>query len=195
MKALIFARSTNNVIGLDGGIPWRYPGDFKRFKRVTMGGALIMGRKTWASIGKPLPGRDNIVVSTSAAALGVSYRETQGCMPETLYFVESIDKALKIASVGRRDTWFIGGRSIYEAAMGLVDVIDETEVPDVVSVEGHVSFAMSPEIPADDFECSAWMTHEDDARLRRRVWLRRGVEQPYDLADNRRLQELGYLTR
>ena len=60
---LIAAMATNRGIGLDGGMPWHLPAELQHFKRTTMGKALVMGRKTWQSIGKPLPGRQNIVVT------------------------------------------------------------------------------------------------------------------------------------
>lgn len=61
--SLIVAAAANNVIGADGGLPWHLPNDFKYFKRVTMGKPIVMGRRTWESIGRPLPGRQNIVLT------------------------------------------------------------------------------------------------------------------------------------
>ncbi len=63
MISLIVAASTNNVIGADGALPWRLSDDLRRFKEITMGRPIVMGRKTWESIGRPLPGRQNIVIS------------------------------------------------------------------------------------------------------------------------------------
>jgi dihydrofolate reductase len=65
----VVAMSPNRVIGLDGKLPWHLPGDLRFFRRATMGHAVLMGRKTWESIGKPLPGRRNIVLSRSNLAL------------------------------------------------------------------------------------------------------------------------------
>lgn len=64
--ALVVARGSNNVIGVDGDLPWKLSSDLKRFKEVTMGKPIIMGRKTWASIGRPLPGRPNLIVTRDA---------------------------------------------------------------------------------------------------------------------------------
>ena len=64
---LVAAIGRNRAIGLDGRMPWHLPGELQHFKRVTMGKAVIMGRKTWESIGRPLPGRQNIVVSRNKA--------------------------------------------------------------------------------------------------------------------------------
>ena len=63
MISLIVAASTNNVIGADGALPWRLSDDLRRFKEITMGKPIVMGRKTWDSIGRPLPGRQNIVIT------------------------------------------------------------------------------------------------------------------------------------
>ena len=64
--ALVVARGSNNVIGVDGDLPWKLSSDLKRFKAITMGKPVIMGRKTWASIGRALPGRPNLVVTRDA---------------------------------------------------------------------------------------------------------------------------------
>ena len=66
----IAAVARNGVIGADGDIPWRIPEDWQRFKRLTMGQVLIMGRKTWASIGRPLPGRTTYVVTRDKSSQG-----------------------------------------------------------------------------------------------------------------------------
>jgi len=116
------------VIGKDGKLPWHYPADLRRFKQRTMGCAVIMGRVTWDSLGnKPLPGRRNIVISRAGVAGVECY--------------DSIATALK--ACGNEDTWFIGGAQIYQAAMGYVDLLDVTFVPDVVEGDGLVRF---PEI-------------------------------------------------
>ena len=64
--SLVVARGTNNVIGVNGNLPWKLSSDLKRFKAITLGKPIIMGRKTWASIGRPLPGRPNLVVTRDA---------------------------------------------------------------------------------------------------------------------------------
>ena len=79
--ALIVAVAENGVIGQDNGLPWRLPGDLKRFKALTMGKPIIMGRKTYESIGKPLPGRTNIVI-TRQAGLQLTGCLVAGSLPE-----------------------------------------------------------------------------------------------------------------
>src|SRR5579862_2400548 len=100
---MIYAQSPEGVIGVDNRIPWHHPGDFRRFKRVTLGTTVVMGRKTFESMGKPLPGRRNIVVTRSPIdAPGVEN-------------VRSIEEALALA--GSADVWLVGGARIYEEGM------------------------------------------------------------------------------
>lgn len=153
---MIFAASPQGVIGVGGKIPWRYLGDWKRFKRVTMGTTVVMGRKTFESIGKPLPGRRNIVVTSHA--LDVPGVES----------VASIQEALDRA--GTEDVWFIGGGRIYEEAMSFVDVIDVTYVPDYADGWDAV---YAPEIDERIFEPGPVVTHEDEPQLKRRLFMRR----------------------
>jgi dihydrofolate reductase len=101
MKA-IAAMSLNRVVGVEGKIPWHLPEDFRWFKRTTMGGAILMGRKTFESLGKPLPGRRNLVVSRHASFAGV----------EMIRDLETFDPGQIDAEV-----WVIGGAEIYTALL------------------------------------------------------------------------------
>jgi dihydrofolate reductase len=156
MKGMIFAASPHGVIGVGGKIPWRYLGDWKRFKRVTLGSTVVMGRKTFESIGKPLPGRRNLVVTRRAIDVA------------GIECVASIDEALRRA--GTADVWFIGGAQIYEEAMQYVDVIDVTYVPDYVDTSDAVH---APSIDERVFEPGPIVLHEDEPALKRRVYTRR----------------------
>lgn len=98
--SLIAAMDKNRLIGAGNGLPWHLPADFKHFKAVTMGKPVIMGRKTYESIGRPLPGRKNIVISRS------------GFSADGVTVVESIDSALR-ASAGVDEVMIIGGASFY----------------------------------------------------------------------------------
>lgn len=99
-------------IGKRGGMPWYIPAELKRFKEITMGHPIIMGRKTHESIGKSLPGRTNIVVTRDP-----NYQATQGSI-----VVSSLEEALKVAKEKDREEIFvIGGGQIYEQAMALAD--------------------------------------------------------------------------
>lgn len=156
MRGMIYAQSPEGVIGVGNTIPWRHPGDFRRFKRVTLGSTVIMGRKTFESMGKPLPGRRNVVVTrTALEAPGVE------C-------VRTVEEALALAGGG--DVWFVGGARIYEEGMRYADVIDVTFVPDHVPTTGAV---MAPAIDERVFEPGPLLPHEDEDGLTRRVYTRR----------------------
>ena len=130
MIGIIAAVSQNGVIGIDGRIPWHYPDDFKYFKNVTRDSVVIMGRKTFESIGKPLKDRENVVI-TSQQIPGV-----------TCY--SSVATALRRESLKLRDhavnTWFIGGASIYQQAMLYADHIFLTITPDYIEHPNPVRF-------------------------------------------------------
>jgi len=120
--AMIAAVGENGVIGSDGAIPWRLPTDFAHFKRTTMGKPLIMGRKTFESIGKPLPGRTNIVVTRQA-----DYRPEGVLVCHTLQ--QAVDKAQQIAAADGADEVMIGGGGeIYREAMPLAERLYVTHV-------------------------------------------------------------------
>ena len=156
MRGMIYAVSPEGVIGVGLKIPWHHPGDMRRFKRVTMGSTVVMGRKTFESTGKPLPGRRNLVVTrTPVDVPGVEV-------------VGSVDEAL--ARAGDADVWFIGGARIYEEAMKHVDVIDVTYVPDHVDAPGAVHVG---KIDESVFEPGPLLPHEDEPGLFRRVYTRR----------------------
>lgn len=156
MRGLIVAVSPEGVIGLHGTIPWRHPGDLKRLKRVTMGGTVVMGRKTWDEVGRPLPGRRNVVITSGSPIEGA---ECFRSIPEAL------------AAIGDAgDVWFLGGARIYAEAMKHADVIDVTYVPDHVDHPEAVRF---PPIPEADWEAGPLLPHEDEPGLTRRVYARR----------------------
>ena len=114
--SLILAIADNDVIGLNGKLPWRIPEDLRFFKSTTMGHAIIMGRKTFAEVGKPLPGRRNIVVSRTADAF------------EGSELARSVEEAIDLARKTDDEPFVIGGAAIYEAAMPLATRIFLTEV-------------------------------------------------------------------
>ena len=112
MISLIVAVSTNNAIGIDNALPWEIPADMRRFKKLTMGKPIVMGRKTHFSIGKVLPGRDNIVLSRN------SYLVIPGCQ-----VIKSLD-----ALDANKDNMIIGGEQVYKLALPLADKIYLTRV-------------------------------------------------------------------
>lgn len=122
IKAIV-AMAENRVIGNAGTIPWHLPEDFKFFKATTMGHAILMGRKTYESIGKPLPGRENIVLSRT--------------MPETagVTVIRSLDD-LKEPTDGK-DLFVIGGEEIYRLMLPRVQELYVTKVPQVIEGDTH----------------------------------------------------------
>ena len=117
--ALIAALAENRVIGREGNLPWRIPADLKFFKATTSGKAVVMGRKTFASIGRPLPNRLNIVVTRD-----------DGFRPDGVSVAGSIAAALALAasSAGEDEVMVIGGAEIYAAALPLARRLYLTEV-------------------------------------------------------------------
>jgi dihydrofolate reductase len=146
---LVVAVSENGVIGLKGGLPWRLPADLAHFKAVTMGHPVIMGRKTWESIGRPLPGRTNIVVS------GQPGYEAPGCT-----VASSFEAALAAAAEPEADeVMIIGGSALYAAALPKADRVLLTRVHGVI--EGDTFFAGMVD---EEWEVVAVERHEADER-------------------------------
>lgn len=117
---LIWAQSTSGVIGRDNGIPWRLPEDQARFKDVTMGHAVVMGRLTWESLPakvRPLPGRRNVVVTRQSDFVA-----------DGATVVGDLEDALDSGYVADQETWVIGGAQIYALALPLATRCEVTEV-------------------------------------------------------------------
>jgi dihydrofolate reductase len=114
--ALIFAVARNRTIGIDGTLPWRLPDDLKRFRALTTGHAVIMGRKTWASLPRALPERQNIVVSRDA-----------GFAADGAEVVRSLDEALRVVRCPP-PVFCIGGAQIAQVALPRVDTLYLTEI-------------------------------------------------------------------
>lgn len=138
---IVVAVSENGVIGRDGDLPWRLPTDLKRFKALTMGKPVVMGRKTWASLGRPLPGRPNIVITRD-----------HDFAAEGAVVVHTLDAALEKAQALAKETGagavsVIGGGDIYRQAIGRTDTLYVTEVAAVV--DGDTRF---PDIDPAIFE-------------------------------------------
>ena len=132
---LVVAVAKNGVIGRDGGLPWRLSSDMKRFKAVTMGKPVLMGRKTWESLPKkPLPGRANLVLTRDAAF------EAEGAWVFTdLPAMRAAAHAMAQAS-GAEEVCVIGGAQLYEATISLADRIVLTEVN--LAPEGDARLAL-----------------------------------------------------
>jgi dihydrofolate reductase len=133
MISLVLAMADNGIIGNVGGIPWRIADDMRRFKALTMGKPIVMGRKTWDSFPKkPLPGRTNIVVTRDA-----------NLSADGAVVVHSLAAALERASAETQDEiCVIGGAEIYAAALPLADLIHLTQV--------HAAFEGDTRMPLFD---------------------------------------------
>jgi dihydrofolate reductase len=167
---MIAGVARNNVIGANGGIPWRIPSDMAFFKRTTMGKPLVMGRKQYETVGRPLPGRTNIVVTRQI-----------GFSPEGVLVANSLAEGLELAQTvaaetGATEVMVIGGGEIYAQAMPLADRLYISHVD--LAPEGDTVFppidpalwevAEEPEVPPSD---------KDDASFRVKVYARRNPGQ------------------
>ncbi|OZI66608.1 dihydrofolate reductase [Bordetella genomosp. 11] len=127
---LVVAYSRNRVIGRDNGLPWKLPGDLAHFKRTTLGHPIVMGRKTWESLGRPLPGRTNIVITRSP-----------GYAAEGATVVPDIDAALRAAGA-TDEVFIIGGAQIFSAVLDHADRIVATEIK--ADIDGDAWFPLLP---------------------------------------------------
>jgi len=114
---IVAAVARNRVIGVDGGLPWHIPDDMARFRDLTMGGALIMGRDTFESIGRPLSGRTSIVLTRSP-----------DWSHDGVEVAHSLDEALEVASSRGLDAFVSGGAEVYRASLEVADRLELTEV-------------------------------------------------------------------
>jgi dihydrofolate reductase len=129
---IVVAASENNVIGRDNDMPWRLSTDLRRFKALTLGKPVIMGRRTWESIGRPLPGRPNVVVTRAAG-----FQAEGAHVAASL--AEGLDLARKLATeTGADEACVIGGGEIYAQALPLADRIHLTRV--LATMEGDTYF-------------------------------------------------------
>jgi dihydrofolate reductase len=148
MIAIVVAMSENRVIGRDNSLPWHLPADLKHFKSLTMGHPIIMGRKTFESIGKPLGGRTNIIVTRQE-----DY-PAEGCL-----IAHSIAPALEKAKEIDEQVFVIGGAEVFKGSMPLVDTLFLTYVH--AEVEGDVYF---PELNPQEWEEADRERHEADEK-------------------------------
>ena len=137
MTALIVAYDKNRLIGKDGGMPWYIPGELKRFRALTENNVVIMGRKTYLALGKPLPNRINIVLS-----------RTDNFTGENLYTAQTITQALEMTMENwiDKDVFYIGGANLYSQVIDMVDAMYITEID--AEFEGDTYF---PEFDENKF--------------------------------------------
>ena len=147
MVSIIVAASENGVIGAAGALPWRLSDDLKRFKAVTMGKPIVMGRKTWESIGRPLPGRQNIVITRQ-----------DGYVADGCDVVASPDEAIAVAGEAE-EVMVIGGSQVYERFLAEAERVYLTRVH--AEVEGDAFFAP---LDADEWRLVSDEPHAADER-------------------------------
>ncbi len=128
----------NRTIGVDNTLPWRCPEDLKHFKALTMGHHMVMGRKTFDSIGKPLPGRTTVVVTRDTAL------RIEGCI-----VVHSLQEAIS-ACTNDTEVFIVGGADIYAQTLPLADTLYLTEIQQDVAGDAHF-----PELDMKDWEETA----------------------------------------
>jgi dihydrofolate reductase len=134
---ILVAFDENRVIGKNNALIWHLPADLQRFKALTTGHVIIMGRKTYESIGRPLPNRTTIAITRQAEF-----------KPDGIITAHSLDEAiLKAKSISRDDIYIVGGAEIYQVGLSHADQILVTQLHDIF--DGDTYF---PEIPADTWE-------------------------------------------
>ncbi|PLT29324.1 dihydrofolate reductase [Peribacillus deserti] len=136
MISFLVAMDKNRVIGKDNGLPWHLPADLKYFKQVTMGHPIIMGRKTYESIGRPLPGRENIILTRNQ-----EYK-AEGCT-----IIHTIEELIELEENRKVECFVIGGAEIFNLSFSIADRIYITEIDEVF--EGDTHF---PEINMKEWE-------------------------------------------
>lgn len=150
MISIIAAVSENGVIGKDGELPWHIPEDLKHFKNLTSGNVVIMGRKTYESIGKPLPNRLNIVITRDTS------KHINGCIT-----VNSIEEAIRKAS-SDKEIFIIGGGEIYKKSLKFANKIYLTKIHQ--HIEGDTFFPTLSnywkEVEREDKEGYSFITYD-----------------------------------
>ena len=144
--SIVVAIAQNNAIGKDNQLLWHLPKDLKHFKEITSGHTIIMGRKTYESVGKPLPNRRNIIITRQNITI-------DGCE-----VVNSMDEALKLCA-GEDEVFIVGGAEIYKQALALTDRIYLTIVHQ--EFDGDTYF---PEIKEDEWTETKREDHQADDR-------------------------------
>lgn len=149
MIGLVVAIAENRVIGRDNQLIWHLPEDLKHFKRLTLGHPMVMGRKTFEAIGKPLPGRTSIIVT----------HQKDYHAPEGVVVVTSVEEALQKGMAIDEQVMVVGGAEIYRQTLPYAEVVYLTLVHD--SFDGDVFF---PELDPETWEVTEQKEHPADER-------------------------------
>lgn len=148
MLTLIAATSTNNALGKDNQLVWHLPDDFKRFKSLTSGHYIIMGRKTFESFPKPLPNRTHVIITRQK-----NYEAPEGCI-----VVPSLEKAIEVCPKND-EVYIIGGGEIYKQSIDIADKVELTRVHTTVEAD-----AFFPEINPEKWKIVFEEHHEKDEK-------------------------------
>jgi dihydrofolate reductase len=154
MIKMIAACTTHGVIGVDGKIPFDYSADMKHFKALTLNSTVVMGRKTFEGIGKPLPKRRNIVISSNK----IQDMETYSSLLDLIYHLDC-----------NAEIWLIGGSAIYQEGMKYAQEIHLTITPDE---ENHPNSVKFPWIDPTIFKLDSWEYMAADPRLKYCIYKR-----------------------
>lgn len=147
----VVAMSENNAIGRDNDLPWHLPDDLKFFKRTTLGSPILMGRKTYESVGRPLPGRLNIVVSSQGSLE----------LPESVLLFDNLHDAIaRLKEEPTEQGFIVGGGNIYKQTMSHLDRIYVTKVHTTID-DAHAFF---PEISTNDWKLTWSEEHPADEK-------------------------------
>ena len=159
--SMIAAMAKNRVIGKDSQLPWHLPSDLQRFKRLTMGHVLLMGRRTFESIGQPLPGRQTLVLSRNLQYQAEGFR-----------IAADIEMGIQLAS-SAEELFICGGAEIYQQALPLAQRIYLTELD--AEMEGDTYF---PELPEGEFQLIQTQQFTDKPNYRFSILQRYGCNYP-----------------
>lgn len=167
--SIVVAVSENGVIGRDGDMPWKLSTDLKRFKALTLGKPVVLGRKTYESLGsKPLPGRPHVVVTRSTGIAGGDAVETVGSLEEGIRMARHIAE-----QTGAAEICIIGGGEIYRQAMTMADTLYVTHVEAVIG-DGDTFFpAIDPAVFETREEAFVSAGEKDSYPTRFAVYVRR----------------------
>ena len=143
--SVIVAMAANRVIGHENRLPWHLPADLKHFKATTLGKPVVMGRRTWESIGRPLRGRNNIVITRDTAYTA------EGCV-----VVHSLDEAIRAAGEAA-EVMIIGGAGLYRQALSLADTLYLTLIHGEFAGDTHF-----PQWRQDEWRETGRIDHEPD---------------------------------
>jgi dihydrofolate reductase len=158
MVTIVAAVARNGVIGVDGGLPWRLPDELQRFKELTLGHVLVMGRRTYESIGHPLPGRTTVVVTR---------QHDWEAGSEAVIVAHGVSEAIRAATALHDEVFVVGGAQVYADALPLADRLELTLVdaePDGDTRFPEVDWSLWREVRREPGDGWTAVTYEREGR-------------------------------